>query len=165
MIRNGAPCAIAGILVSFACSAAEPSVEEALRTRWTTAYNNGDFAELAAMYATDARLQEGYCPAVVGRDAISDYWRGDLGGGATTHLALDDTFSAGDLVYLSGKYSVEVEASGKTVGGTYLQIWRHAGPAGWTIYRETWTNLACAEIVINPRTQDAELVQAGDTAA
>ena len=165
MTRNALACVLAGVVWNMTCGAAELSVEETLRTRWTTAYNAGDVAALAAMYAADARIQEGYCPAVVGREAIASYWRSDLGGGATTHLAVDDTFSAGDLIYLSGKYTVAVEQGGKTVGGTYLQIWRHSGDAGWTIHRETWTNLACAKIVIDPHTQETEIVRTADTAA
>jgi ketosteroid isomerase-like protein len=164
MTRNAVACVLAGVVWNMTCGAAEPSVEATLRARWTEAYNAGDVAALAALYAADARIQEGYCPAVVGREAIASYWHSDLGSGATTHLGVDDTFSAGDLVYLSGKYSVEFEQGGKSLVGTYLQIWRHSAEAGWTIHRETWTNLACAKIVIDPRTQETEIVQTADTA-
>ena len=145
---------LALVLLGSASLADDVRVEEALRTRWADAYNRGDIDALSAMYAADARLQQGYCPVVTGRDAIKAFWLVDLGGGtATTHLQVEDAFHADDLVYVSGTYAVEFsdsETEAGEAGGTYLQIWRRQGAQDWLIFRETWTNLACAKIHVEP---------------
>ena len=148
-------CALTGALIAMATSADEPSVEKALQDRWTAAYNSGDVEALSAMYAADARLQQGYCPMVAGRDAIEAFWRDDLGEETTkTYLEVEDTLAFEDGLYLRGTYAVEIaathEVEARRVGGTYSQIWRHDEATGWTIHRETWANLACADIVVKP---------------
>lgn len=151
---------LALVLLGSASLADDLRVEETLRARWADAYNRGDIDALGAMYAADARLQQGYCPVVTGRDAIKAFWLGDLGGGtATTHLRVEDTFRAEDLVYVSGTYAVEftdAEAEAGEMGGTYLQIWRRLGSEDWVIFRETWTNLACAKIHVEPESDADE---------
>lgn len=146
-------------LTAFAAGADSPPVGDTLRARWITAYNSGDVEALGAMYSADARLKQGYCPVVHGRDAIEAFWRDDMSeGGVTTHMRVEDTFSTGDLVYLSGSYAVEfVDKTDEpaSIGGTYLQIWRRGEAADWTIFRETWTNLACAEIRVGPNDEEA----------
>src|SRR5688572_28519035 len=95
--------ALTAVLVSTICSADDVAVEETLRARWTAAYNSGDVAALSAMYAADARLQQGYCPIVAGRDAIEAFWRDDLGeGAAKTYLEVEDALSLEGALYLSG---------------------------------------------------------------
>ena len=141
-----------------AAPAAEGTVEETLRARWTDAYNSGDVKTLSAMYASDARIQHGYCPAVTGRDAIETFWSEDLSEGAPrTHLEIVDSFSLDEVIYLSGNYVVEVEGSTEPhTGGTYTQIWRRDGASEWTIYRESWTNLACAKLTQRSKPHDNE---------
>ena len=146
---------LVGLLGASMCVAADATVEETLQARWTAAYNSGDAASLGAMYATDARLQQGYCPVVAGREAIEEFWRGDLGDGTTkTYLELEDSLSLDGVLYVSGSYAVEIpatdSAAARRTGGTYSQIWGHEERTGWTIHRETWSNLACADIVVEP---------------
>ena len=152
---------LAGMLAGGLCMANDASVEETLSARWTEAYNSGDIEALGAMYAADARLQQGYCPIVAGRDAIENFWREDAGEAATkTYLIVEDTLSVDGLLYLRGHYAVEVgetpAAEARRVGGTYSQVWRHEDATGWTIHRETWSNLACADIVVEPAPSERE---------
>lgn len=171
MVRNALILGLVGGLLGVPCTANELPVAETLRARWADAYNSGDIEALSAMYAADARLQQGYCPVVAGRDAIKAFWLGDMGdGSATTHLRVDDAFRATDVVYVSGTYAVEftVPAEGQDaegershMAGTYLQIWQHDGASGWTIRRETWTNLACAEIRVRPGEEGAATAAVG----
>ncbi len=131
----------------LACAAAGSTIEETLGARWTAAYNSGDIAALGARYADDARVQHGHCAAVIGRGAIEEFWRGDMGeGSARTHLSVVDSFTLEHLIYVSGQYAVEVEGVPVPHIGTYMQIWRRADSAtSWSIHRETWTNLACTQ--------------------
>lgn len=146
---------VASALVGTVCFADAAAVEASLSARWTAAYNSGDIAALSAMYAVDARVQQGYCPTVTGRDAIEEFWRSDLGDGTTkTYLEIEDTLNADGLMYLGGRYAVKIAATSasaaRRVGGTYTQVWRHEDSTGWPIHRETWANLACAEVVVEP---------------
>lgn len=146
---------LAGVVFSFGTVGlgADNAVEESLRTQWIAAYNSGDAEALSDMYAADARLQQGYCPIVVGRDAIEDFWRDDIGDGTVkTDLKIEDTVRDDGMMYLRGSYAVEVVGApaGRRIGGVYTQVWRHDDATGWTIHRETWTNLACAKISVEP---------------
>ncbi len=135
------------LTVACVTAAAQQPIEVTLSARWTEAYNGGDAAALGAIYAPDARLVHGYCPPVDGRDAIEEYWRVDLGGGGlSTRLNIADTFSSGDVTYISGTYTVTQESEPGEISGRYTQIWRRDEHAGWTLYRESWLNLACLEI-------------------
>ncbi len=160
--------ALASVLLTATSRADEAPLEHTLGARWTEAYNSGDIEALSAMYAADARLQQGYCPAVEGREAIEAFWRGDVGEGtSTTHLEVNDSLSVEGLIYVSGNYAVEVTDGAEPPNrthGTYVQIWRRDDAARWTIVRETWTNLACAKIRLHSEPGEAVEVLSDATA-
>jgi ketosteroid isomerase-like protein len=134
--------------VLLPAAAVDETSATALSARWMSAYNSGDLGTLTAIYAKDARVQEGYCPAVLGRSAIAEFWNEDLGGGGVrTELYVLDSVEVDDLVYLSGKYAVvDPQRNGDPVGGTFSQIWRRDRGAQWTVHRESWNNFACLEV-------------------
>ena len=128
-------------------AAADNAITTNLSARWMSAYNSGDVKALAAMYAPDARVQHGYCSPVDGRDAIQTFWSNDLAESSAprTELFVLDSFAAEDVVYLSGKYAVNDTAT-EPVGGTFMQIWRRGTGSDWSLYRESWFNLACIRV-------------------
>ena len=135
---------------------ADDTTAETLSARWMSAYNSGDLEALAAIYATDARVQHGYCPAVLGRDAIAEFWDGDVVEGAETQLYIVDSFELDELVYVSGRYAVNdphISEDGP-VGGTYTQIWRRSAGTEWSLYRESWVNLVCVKVRSGPDSPD-----------
>ena len=114
----------------------DPKTADQLASLWTTAYNAGDVAGLAALYDKDAVLSTRPTGSVVGRDAIGSFWREDFGGGKpSTTLTLTDVYMAGDLAHLEGEY--EVSDKGKVTKGHYVQLWMQDGNA-WRIHREMW---------------------------
>jgi uncharacterized protein (TIGR02246 family) len=152
------------VAVSCSCLAAgDRTTADALSARWMAAYNSGDARALAAMYATDARMQEGYCQPVDGRDAIEAYWKDDVAeGGLRTRLYVHDTFELDELVYVSGDYSVEgPHADSPRVGGAFTHIWRRGGDSEWRLYRESWANLACLKLGGHVESTDDEKVPRG----
>jgi ketosteroid isomerase-like protein len=107
-----------------------------LESQWTTAYNAGNAAALAALYDKDAILSTRPTGNVEGKDAIEYFWKGDFGGGKpTTKLEVTDAYMAGDLAHLEGEY--EVTDKGKVTKGHYVQLWMQDGDA-WRIHREMW---------------------------
>jgi ketosteroid isomerase-like protein len=115
-----------------AAAAAEPTAA------WTTAFNAGETAALAALYSENARsLPPGGAP-VVGRSNIESYWRSDIGeGGPTTTLTPVDTVAQGDLLHVEGTYQVNDKGGAELARGQYQQLWSRAGNQ-WQIQREMW---------------------------
>lgn len=104
---------------------------------WTQAFNAGDPAGLAALYADDARSMPPGGGTLSGRGAIEEYWRDDIGpGGAATTLTPTDTVTRGDVVHVQGAYQVVADGT-ELVRGHYQQLWTRSG-AGWQIERDMW---------------------------
>lgn len=137
---------------------ADNRVEDELTARWVAAYESGDALTLAEIYASDARVQDGYCPSVEGKDAIEHFWRTDLGIGqpSSTRLEITDSFSTGEFVYMSGMYTVDDGGELAPIAGRYSQIWRRQGDQEWLLYRESWINLACANVSRSPTPAEAK---------
>ena len=128
-------------VVLAACGQSSPQGTEAASeptAAWTKAFNAGDPAALATLYAENARsLPPGGMP-VVGRSNIESYWRGDIGeGGATTTLTPVDAIAQGDLVHVEGAYQVSGRDGAELAKGQYQQLWTRAG-GQWQVQREMW---------------------------
>jgi ketosteroid isomerase-like protein len=106
------------VVVSFAiaavaCGRSSPlqqdtNVASEPTAAWVAAFNAGDPAALAALYAEDARSLPPGGPPVAGRSQIESYWRDDLGeGGVTTLLTPVDAVTQADLVHVEGTYQVK----------------------------------------------------------
>lgn len=114
----------------------DPETANRLESAWTTAYNAGDAATLAALYDRDAVLSTKPSGSVEGKDAIEFFWKADFGRNKpTTKLQMTDAYMAGDLAHLEGEY--EVADSGKVTKGHYVQLWMQDGD-DWRIHREVW---------------------------
>jgi ketosteroid isomerase-like protein len=128
-------------LISAGCGQQPPPGADAAAeptSAWTQAFNAGDPASLAALYAENARSLPPGGPAVVGRDAIEAYWREDLGeGGAATSLTPVDVLAEGDLLHVEGTYQVTGRDGAELAAGQYQQLWAQQGTA-WHVQREMW---------------------------
>jgi ketosteroid isomerase-like protein len=131
----------ASVALAAAACAAGPQDQEAaseVTTAWTKAFNAGDSASLAALYAEDARSLPPSGPPIVGRSSIESYWRDDIGeGGATTTLTPVDTTGRDDLVLVEGTYQVNGTEGVALANGQYQQLWTRAGDQ-WQVQREIW---------------------------
>src|SRR5262245_19761989 len=75
---------------------------------WSKAFDAGDAAALAALYADDARTMPPGAAPVVGRKDIEAYWRSDIGEGAPkTKLTPIDAIAMGNTVHVEGTYEGE----------------------------------------------------------
>jgi ketosteroid isomerase-like protein len=105
---------------------------------WSKAFDSGNPAALAALYADDARSLPPDSGALVGRGQIESYWRGDIGeGGITTKLTTTDAVVQGNLLHLEGTYEVNGASAGELARGQYQQLWARADN-GWLLQREMW---------------------------
>src|SRR6188508_293657 len=94
---------------------------------WVAAFNAGNPAALAALYAENARSLPPGGPALTSRSQIESYWKGDLGeGGLTTTLTPVDATAVGDLVDVEGTYQVKGKDGAELASGQYQQLWTRA---------------------------------------
>jgi len=114
---------------------AEPAIRETNR-RLQEAFNRGDAAAVAELYAEDARFLPPGAPAAIGRIQIRDALEGLIRAGATG-LALEsaEIEARGDLAFERGVFRITLPGGdGAPVErlGKYLVIWGRRHDGGWS---------------------------------
>ena len=111
---------------------------------WQTAYNGGDAAALAALYAEDAIVMAPGGEAVSGRAAIQAMFATDIARGSKNALTTREVFGGGDYAIAVGGW-VETGADGSHKDhGSYVTVYKRVGN-GWKIYRDTWNSSMALE--------------------
>jgi ketosteroid isomerase-like protein len=142
---------VASVAVLTACTSAATSDttadQAAIRGAahvWYEAFNNGDAAAVAALYADDAVLAAPNVPAVKGNAAIRDLIATDIdtfrsSGLTVTQGATSDVGVSGDVAWLSDTWTV-TDKNGATVDvGKALTIFQRRG-GKWLMIRDTWNS-------------------------
>jgi uncharacterized protein (TIGR02246 family) len=114
---------------------------EANTKRLTEAFNKGDAAAVAEMYATDAKLLPPNSQIIEGRQNIQAFWQSVISLGAKLQ-ALDtiEVEAHGDTAHELGKYTFMIpQAGGQSVTdqGKYLVVWKKQG-GSWKLVRDIW---------------------------
>ena len=128
----------------FTASAQAPATDlraqiEKLDKAWQTAYNAGDAAAVAALYADDAKVMAPGAAAASGRAAIQAAFAQDIARGSKNTLTTEEVFGGGDYAVAVGGW-VETGADGSHKDhGTYVTVYRKVG-GDWKIYRDTWNS-------------------------
>ena len=119
------------------------AIQIALRARqqqWLVAFDQGDVAAVAAIYAPSGQIMPAYSAAICGRAAIQAFWQGcrDMGICAIHRTPLEiDCLAA--TVNEMGEYRF-LDRPGRLLDlGKYVVIWK-AQQGEWAIYREIWTS-------------------------
>jgi ketosteroid isomerase-like protein len=118
--------------------AANQALTSQVTTAWVEAFNAGDAAALANLYAEDARSIPPTGGVITGRSGIESFWREDIGsGGGVTELTSDSSITQGDLLHVDGAYEV-ASKEGVVLGrGQYQQLWRRVD-GQWKVQHEIW---------------------------
>jgi len=129
-------------------TAADQAAIRVVQNSWYKAYNAGDGAAVAALYAEDAVLSAPHVPAARGATSIREYFVKDAaaftGAGLTgVEGPTNDVGVSGDLAWQGDTYKV-TDKSGATVdaGKTLTVFQRRDGK--WMIIRDTWNSDAAA---------------------
>ena len=103
-----------------------------------TAFNRGDAAGVAALYAEGGQLLPAHSE-IVERPAIGTFWQGVMNLGIkSVELKPVEVEHCGDYAHEVGSYVLRL-ADGKTADrGKYLVIWKRA-QGEWKLYRDIWT--------------------------
>jgi len=133
---------LAACLVSCIVGAAmaqDVGAIQALNDKWDDAFNKGDAAALAAMYAEDAYVLPPGSDIVKGRSAIQNFW-----GGAVQHLG-DAKLTTVDVLKLGPRAAREIgtfsfktkAATPQELTGKYAVVWRKIR-GQWLLATDIW---------------------------
>ena len=111
----------------------------------STAFNTGNYDQLAALFASDGQLLPPHRESAMGAKAIERTMR-ELGEAGCQDLRFETTRidHSDDMAVEVGRYTIAIQqANGTTVAerGKYLRAWRRLG--AWRIVADCWnSNLA-----------------------
>ncbi|MCL7972014.1 MAG: nuclear transport factor 2 family protein [marine benthic group bacterium] len=112
---------------------------EAMSMKWKAAYDSGDGAAVAALYAEDAMLLPPNMDPVSGREAIAEFWTMATAAGGTTDLKVKEVYSMGDMAAEVGTYSGTNADGSHADHGHYTIIWKKVD-GKWMMYRDMWNS-------------------------
>jgi uncharacterized protein (TIGR02246 family) len=127
----------------------DESAIRAINPAWYKAYNTGDGASVAALYADDAVTGPPGAPAVRGKSAILEYFLKDAAAfAATGYLDSDGPASdleiSGDVAWQWGTYKITDKSGAVAATGKYLSVLRRRGKK-WVIIRDIYNSDTSAD--------------------
>jgi len=126
--------------------AAMETAMTAMRASWAEAYDAGDAAAVAELYATDAVYMLPYGDAVRGRAAIEQRLGETMAEMANRHVEITGNVEgmSGDLAYGTGGFTMSAEVMGEPYQdeGKFLVVMKRQADGSWKIQAHIWnTNL------------------------
>jgi uncharacterized protein (TIGR02246 family) len=150
---------VALALLAASTAFAEPPAADPNRARveklgkqFTDAFNKGDVAGVASMYAEDAVAFPPESDLVKGRPAIEAMWKGmrDMGGQSMEFVVLD-VVSSGNLLVETGKAILQIGgATPVTVTVKYVVVWKKQKDGSWKITHDIWNDMPTPAPVATP---------------
>lgn len=139
------------IICAASIAEAQQSVRRAIEAgnkQFIEAFNKGDAAAVANMYAIDARLLPTNSEIIEGRANIQKFWQGAMSSGVklvsleTTHVE-----TQGNIAVEVGRYTLTTSGAGgatTTDKGKYVVVWKREGRS-WKLAVDIFnTNLSPA---------------------
>ena len=136
-VSAAAACLLLGVCgPALAQSAA--SIQK-LDDAWSAAFNKGDAAAIAAMYAEDAYVLPAGHDIVKGRAAIEQFWKGAAQQLGNAKLVVVDVAPLGRRAAREiGTFSFTTKAQApQPVIGKYVVVWRKFGNR-WLLATDIW---------------------------
>jgi uncharacterized protein (TIGR02246 family) len=147
---NSARVLLTGLLISVlmgcapasqntgSTSSGDPAVVNNVRNEFMSAFNAGDAAKVASLYATDAVIMPTHQPVITGRDAIENYNKTFFEMfTATINISPVETKVFGDRALDRGTYTIQLTP--KTGGspmmdeGKYLVLLQRQADGSWKL--------------------------------
>jgi uncharacterized protein (TIGR02246 family) len=124
--------------------AADADAIRAVNVAWNKAYNAGDGAAVAALYADDAVLLAPGAPLARGKASISEYYAKDAAAFAAAGIMVvdaptSDVAESGDLAWQSGTYKSTDKSGAAVEAGKFLTVFQRKD-GKWQIIRDTWNS-------------------------
>lgn len=139
MVRSAVLALCVGLAAAGSASAQTVATIRQLNDKWEDAFNKGDVAAVAAMYAEDAYVLPPGGNMVKGRSAIEAFWKtaGQQVGDAK--LVTVDVLPLGPRAAREiGTVTLETKAQPpQQVVGKYVVVWRKIG-GRWLLATDIW---------------------------
>lgn len=136
---------LAALLFAAALSApawADKAAAQKLNTAWDQAFNRGDAAALAKLYAPNAVVSPGNGKTLTGRDEIQKLFKSFFDNGFHNHkIEMVDVHSDGKLMHQVARWSANgPEKDGKkpTIGGVLASAFQRSGDGQWQQVAHIW---------------------------
>jgi uncharacterized protein (TIGR02246 family) len=128
-----------GVLFAGPALAQTKSTIQQLNDKWTVAFNKGDAATIAAMYADDAYVLPPGGDMVEGRKAIEAFWQGAVKQLGDARLVTMDVLPLGPRAAREiGTVTLETKTQPpQQIVGKYTVVWRRVG-GHWLIATDIW---------------------------
>jgi len=89
------------------------------------------------MYTEDAELLIPEAPAIRGRKAIAQVWKGIVGsGGNTVRVNIGEVQESGDWAYEVGTFTASAPDGNVLNAGKYIVIWKRQPAGEWKTHRD-----------------------------
>ena len=110
-----------------------------MNSKWQAAYNAGDAAGLAALYATDGVLHPPNSAPVDGREAIEAFWAAVMESGGSTELTVKDMHAMGESAAEVGMWVGTAADGSHADHGHYTLIYTQVD-GQWLIASDMWNS-------------------------
>ena len=111
---------------------------------WMKAYNAGELDNVVALYDGNAVIYPPGIAPVRGRDALKEFFTGDMAGFAKTGLTImisgtTDNGVSGDMGWSSGSWAVKDKAGAIVDTGWFFSVSKKV-KGKWLYVRDTWNS-------------------------
>lgn len=101
--------------------------------QWVEAFNAGDAAGVAALYAADGRMLAPNTEIVQGADAMVPFVQGFLDTGVKLAFSLITVHESPDLCAAVGRYDMTTPDGTSVDRGKFVEIWTRQADGEWRI--------------------------------
>lgn len=132
---------LAGALaLANAAAAKEGNPLDGTSKAWEDAFNKGDAAAVAALYAEDGVILPPNQAPVKGRTDITTFAKGMHDGGFRISTVDKDVWVDGALGAKSGSYTVTDKDGKEVEHGKWLEVWHRGADGKWQMIRDMWNS-------------------------
>jgi cytochrome P450 family 103 len=133
-----------GCLTGAARAADVRPAIEAANAQFVAAFEKGDGAAVAALYASDGQVLPPESDIVRGAEAIRKFWQGAIGSGiAGVSLKTVEIYAHASTATEVGQYELRDKEAKVLDHGKYIVIWRLEG-GSWKLFRDMYSSSAPA---------------------
>ncbi|NNF67988.1 MAG: nuclear transport factor 2 family protein [Gammaproteobacteria bacterium] len=131
------------ILLALAACTQAPQADRAglaaTTAAWQAAFDDGDAAALASLYAADGVMLPPNLAPVTGRSSIETFMAGLMATGVTGMIEDVDIYVSGDLGAKVGRYTLTAPDGNVVDRGKYMEIWQRT-EGEWLMARDIYNS-------------------------
>jgi uncharacterized protein (TIGR02246 family) len=134
---------VIGICLSLQTTISEEKIDEDIAAaveKFLSAFNSGNAAGVAMMYAEEAKIMPPNSEIVTGREAIQGFWQAVLDMGvAKAALKIVEAEKHDDTAIEIGLYELSAANDQVLDKGKYVVIWKKV-EGEWKMHRDIWNS-------------------------